>query len=278
MIEMNCETCQKRLVDLLDFATNCDGAEFETLKTHLRECEACSEIANELVEAFSLPGFAETPADVPFGFEDRVFEKIEARRTKKTVSQPESPASQPILLKWVSWGLAAALLIGVVGGQWLHLKRIEKAGLASRDPSEAERMASLERAVEEMRALQQQSQRPEIRFVSFQPQGDFVIEGAKPTVAAHAVWDALAGQIHFFGFDIVPPLAGQTYALWYEVDGVSRLAKSFTVGEEGVANFVIDTFDASGNAAMPDRIVVSVEQLPVGGVPSESVWLVAEIN
>ena len=293
MADQNCELFRDQFLEMLAMG-NGPTADSSQAMAHLRVCESCKNHAAELMSDFATVAEGTPTTQVPADFEDRVFGGITAHKstpqhiesneeaTKNLADDSGANSQSPRLTTFqrrASYLLAAALLFLVVGGQWLYIKRIERVTLASRDPSADERTASLETAVAEMQSLQQRAQRAEVRFVSFQPDDRLPVAGAKPTIAAHAIWDSLTSEVHFFGFDMNHLSGKERYALWVESDGNRQLLTSFNAEPDGTAKALAVARDESGQLTdHVSKIMVSVEKLPIGEQPAGEIWFRANME
>ncbi len=168
------------------------------LHEHQRDCDNCRDQFFELQEAWlMLPAALETQPIRP-EFASRIMDRIESAPMVST------SIDAPAITFW-KYALAATVLIALVGGTMLS-----PDWFGSGEPvfeQDLERIQEFARQMDRLEELERAFAAPELRYVSL------TSVGSRTRVEGYLVYDFLAKEGHFFGFDLAPS-EGQTYVLW----------------------------------------------------------------
>jgi anti-sigma-K factor RskA len=240
---MTCEEIQ----DLVALAAlgDLDGAERQTLDTHLQACPECRTQLDELTDAAGALAYLAPPVTPPEALRARVLARVRPASVR-----PTGPAPVPVSRERWLMVACSLLALGLVAS--LVLLGSERQQLAIAKTKNAQLVATVAQQQERLAVLKM----PDMKVAS--------LSGMAPAPGAQArlFWSPQkhAWLITFFG---LPPLkGGKTYQLW-AVTPKEKMSMG-TLGADPNGSLVL-------RAEMPQpatplkAVAVSIE--PAGGMP-----------
>lgn len=256
---MNCTEFLKRLDEL---ALN--GPEFKlpsVLREHQRNCDECRDHFFELQEAWLMLPAALGREPISAEFEAKVMDRL---KSAPMVSTPTENSATTFR----KYALAATVLIVLVGGTMLspHWTGLGDAAV----DQDIGRIQEFARQMDRLKELEGAFAAPELRFVSLKS------VGSRTPAEGYLVYDFLAKEGHFFGFDLTPS-EGQTYVLWL-LDSDRRVAGSAAIDVDS-DNLGAAIVQLPENPSVVHEVLVNLEPDVSPVSPSSDVrmrWIVGQ--
>ena len=214
------------------------------IKEHLHVCQECRAEWMAQQETWMLMAAGLPKEEVHADLESRVMDRI------KTVSGTNEPAN--VGARFWKYGLAASVLIALVGGSFFLPKWFFHGRASDQDLT---RVTEFARQMRKLKELENAYANPEFRYVSL------TTVGSSDHVQGYLVYDFFTNDAYFFGYELTEADGG-TFMLWL-LDGRQTVIASsaIDVNDQGVG---AATIELPKDLDQLKEIVVSLEaSLPV---------------